>query len=216
MPERVPISKNKEFKPIKNAVIIEAMSLSDEYVYEIPESDNENAETFNLDEAESVNAHRDDVTHFTAHGSGRDDMYMLYKMAKELLDKNREGYDPKEAIRLLYRSAMIGYECAQYQLGEMLLFGKFVERNTEVGLALLNSAKEQGNIHAGILLENYMTHQNELSANAAIAMVKLIGKMSSIIEKNIDAEIRKGASGLTEGKLRREINEKKVAQGIRM
>jgi TPR repeat protein len=409
MPERVPISKNKEFKPIKNAVISEAMSLSDESLYEIPESDNENAESFNWDEVESMNAHSDEYLSFTVRGSGQDDMYMLYKKAKELLDKNCDSYDPKEAIRLLYRSAMMGYEWAQYrlgrifvtgqiakqnipyglrwlieaekqnnhcaqtllgrnylhgiyteqdyikaesylekaamqndaiasyslarmhmgglcedssdmealrllkssadggyewgqylygkflmqgtivgkdskeagkylrraalpqkkqwrtddeipkgnmyagyllgklylfddgisvdpkealkwltmsadqgyvwaqyQLGKMLLFGKFVERNTEAGLALLANAKEQGNIYAEILIENYKTNKNEISGNAAIAMLKLIGKMSSIIEKNIDTEIRKGGVSLTEGKLRREINMKKQAQGIRM
>jgi TPR repeat protein len=143
-------------------------------------------------------------------------MYAGYLLGKLYLSADGIPVDPEEALKWITMSADQGYDQAQYQLGKMLLFGKFVERDPEAGIALLYAAKDQGNVYASILLENNMTHKNELSANAAVATMNLIGKMSSIIEKNIDTEIRKGGSGFTEGKLRREINEKKQAQGIRM
>ena len=90
MPRRVPLSQNKEFKPIKNAVIKEAINLlnggitfEDEFIDQMENVMDEEAE------AEPKNQR-----------TNSNDMRYQYLRAKHYFDEQSEDYDPVKAIRL--------------------------------------------------------------------------------------------------------------------
>jgi len=159
LPERIPLSRNKEFKPIKNAVIHEALNL---YA---------NAVTF--DDPEDITSAPDDwmsgaylVAYENDAGYGKnthqknktENEFTLYKKAKKLLDENSDKYDPKEAIRLLYRSASMGYEWAQYRLGKIFLTGDITRQIIPYGLKWLWAAESRYNHCAQTLLGRSFLH----------------------------------------------------------
>lgn len=136
-PERVPLSKNKEFKSIKNAVIQEAMNIVtnrtviDEYEYAsgASESDLEPSDK----EKTSL-------------------MWQYYKKAKALLVRDNEDYDPNTAVEFLIESAKLGCGVAKYRLGKIFLQGKDVPKNVDYALRWLDESVVEGNEFAEYLL----------------------------------------------------------------
>ena len=110
MPERVPLSQNKEFKSIKNAVIQEAMNIIAD------RTPIEEAEEQPAPDPEPSDAETEPVL------TGKEKTFMMwkfYRQAKELLDKESESYDPNTAIEFLIESAKLGCGVAKYRLGKM-------------------------------------------------------------------------------------------------
>ena len=184
MPERVPMSQNAEFKAIKNAVIMEAAKL----VTEESTLDDEQQGKSQWPNKEAV---------------------QLYRQAKELLETN-----PREAVRLLRKSAAQGYEWAQYRLGKMLLYGQGVERDTDAAVQLLTDATAQGNALAQALLDRWEEKQTQgpaaISSNLMLQLADLLS--TRILQEPQPQDSRV----VVESKLWREEQEKKQAQGIRM
>ena len=143
MPERVPLSQNKEFKSIRNAVIQEAMNIAadriaDESVVEPPDPDSEptDAETemlMTVKEKKSL-------------------MWQYYSKAKEFLDKESEFYDPHKAVDYLIESAKLGCGVAKYRLGKMFLRGDEVAKNVDYALRWLEESISEGNQYSEYLL----------------------------------------------------------------
>lgn len=145
-PERVPLSQNKEFKSIKNAVIQEAMNIvtertvidEDEYASEASESDLEPSDK----ETEPPLTNKEKTSL----------MWQYYKKAKALLVRDNEDYDPNTAVEFLIGSAKLGCGVAKYRLGKMLLQGKDVPKNVDYALRWLEESVSEGNEFAEYLL----------------------------------------------------------------
>lgn len=146
LPEHVPLSQNKEFKSIKNAVIQEAMNIvtdltvidEDEYASEASESDSEpsNEETEpSLTDKEKTSL-----------------MWRYYKKAKTLLNRDNENYDANTAVEFLIESAKLGCGVAKYRLGKMFLQGKDVPKNVDYALRWLEESVSENNEFAEYLL----------------------------------------------------------------
>ena len=148
MPERLPLSRNGEFKAIKNAIIAEAAKL----VMDAP--------AFGDEPPEETQKHNNEAMR-------------LYRQAKYLL-----ATDPQEAVRLLRKSAEQGYEWAQYRLGKMMLFGQGVERDSDAAVRLLTDSAAQGNAPAQTLLDRWEERQSQipamLSSNLILQMADLL------------------------------------------
>jgi hypothetical protein len=138
--ERLPLSQNDDFKPVKNALIEEAMNiLLDRLTFE--------------DEGELIVDSGEWIGYESPDGDEPDHYplstihYQLsfYRRAKTLLDKDAPEYDPQEAVRLLVQSAAQGYEWAQYRLGKIFLQGDPVECSVDYGLKWLWEAEAQNN-----------------------------------------------------------------------
>jgi len=184
MPERVPLSQNGEFKAIKNAVITEAAKLN----MEEPTLDDEQQGESQWQNKEALR---------------------LYQQAKELLESN-----PREAMRLLSKSAEQGYEWAQYRLGKMLLYGQGVERDTDAAVQLLTDAAAKGNAPAQALLDRWAGRQTQ--GPAAISS-NLILQMAGLLTTRILQEPQpKDSRVVVESKLWREEQERKAAQGLKI
>ena len=173
MPERLPLSQQKEFKSIKNIVIREAVRLGglssvfcEDTVEDEPEPEETDPERLKRS-AESGSAY----TQYTLGKLYRDGVcaekdlpqaaawfwkaaeqgnsYAAYALGK-LLQEGGEGL-PKnvpEAAVWFQKAAEDGNLYAQYRLGKLLLLGDDVPKDVEQALRLLTASAEQGNQYA--------------------------------------------------------------------
>lgn len=146
LPGRVPLSQNKEFKSIKNAVIGEAMNIvtdrifveDDEIVNEQPESDSEQSD----EETEAPLSDEEKISL----------MWQYYQKAKELLDKDSVNRNPNKAVDFLIESSKLGCGVAKYRIGKMFLQGKDVSKNVDYALRWLEESALESNEFAEYLL----------------------------------------------------------------
>ena len=156
--ERVPLSQNEEFKPIRNAVIREALNISEdrftvEDEEEVAESD-ENKTDIPLDDSEEDELPQPRFSEFERLKKKADagNMYSQYALAKLLLDRNGEHYEPEAAVDWLKQSAERGNAVAKYRIGKLFLLGEDVPQDTDKALRWLNSASDDGYEYAQYLL----------------------------------------------------------------
>lgn len=146
--QRIPLSQNKEFKAIKNAVIQESLNiLYDRITFEdsLSNSEEDAPEPLEQEEAPQENAGK-------KKWNDPNDPLFQYCKVKLYLDKDSPIYDPVEAVRWLELSADQGYEYAQYRLGKLYLAGTEVEQNVAYGLQRAWQAEQQNNDCAQYLL----------------------------------------------------------------
>ena len=128
--ERVPLSRNTEFKSIRNAVIKEAMNIILE------------REVFEkgVDTDEEI-----------LPKAARKKMWELYRKAKGLLDKAGAEYDPSKAVDFLFETADRGNVAAEYLCGKLLYRGEEVAKDIPKALEYLERAVAKGNARAAYL-----------------------------------------------------------------
>ena len=156
--ERVPLSQNEEFKPIRNTVIKEALNISeDRFTVEDEEEIYESeAEPINisLDDGEEEELPPPRFSEFERlkEKAAAGNMYSQYALAKLLLDRNGEFYEPEAAVDWLKQSAERGNAVAKYRLGKLFLLGEDVPQDTDAALGWLNFASDDGYEYAQYLL----------------------------------------------------------------
>ena len=206
--ERVPLSQNEEFKPIRNAVIREAINISEDRftVEDEEEVAVYGAEPTNipLDESDEEELPQPRFYEFERLKKKADagNMYSQYTLAKLLLDRNGEHYDPETAVEWLKRSAERGNAVAKYRLGKLFLLGEDVPEDTDEAIRWLTSASDEGYEYAQYLLGKlYLTDENSRDAHRAVKCFSaaaengnsyteyMLGKMylyGNGVEKDID------------------------------
>lgn len=118
MPERIPLSQQKEFKRIKNLVIQEAIRLGDFTGYFSPEDETEHIDELPLEENLPPENGPPDIE--TPQVSWND----RYKMAKEFLYGSGDTPpDFEKAFALFLKEAEDGNALAMYDLGRMFADG---------------------------------------------------------------------------------------------
>ena len=166
MPDRIPLSQNKEFKSVKNAVVGEALNiLLDRQTFE----DAAMEEYHTIDELPEPDIVDEDGSEQTAADyesrppsersakpskKGKPDWETIqaYRQAKLHLVKDSELYDPQEAVRLFLSCS--GYEWAQYRLGRLFIKGDEIQQDIDYGLKWLWKAEAQDNHMAQYVLGN--------------------------------------------------------------
>ncbi len=189
MPERLPLSRQKEFKQVKNLVIREAVQLGEYLGYFSP---GEAEEEVRQEEKESLQASAEQGNSFAQ-----------YRLGKILLMEK----DPDGAIRWLTASAEQGSQFAQYTLGKLFLLGGEVERNREAAVYWLTLSAEQEDIYAQYFLLHLDDFQNQLMRQGAARFFHHLGNV--FLEQLPPV----GQEPKTDHKLRRKLREKKAAQG---
>ena len=140
MPQRIPLSQNKEFRPIKNAVIKEALNILHDTI------------TFEDDVFDYTETPEDEPTPRRNPWTDPNDMHYQYLKGKSFLNPELEDYNPEEAVRWLKLSAMQGFDIAMYRLGKMYLKGDIIDKNIGEALRWLWEAEGQDNEYARYLL----------------------------------------------------------------
>lgn len=153
LPERIPLSQNKEFRSVKNAVIQEAMNilmdLQDPFMTRVTFED-----ALTDEEEPAPDIPDEQVEPIRPQNPWNDpaDMHYQYRKAREHLVKDSEQYDPIEAARWLKMSAEQGDDIAMYRLGKMFLSGDEIDKDEGYGLHWLWQAEAQNNQYAQYLL----------------------------------------------------------------
>lgn len=162
MPQRIPLSQNKEFKTIKNVVIQEVLNLlHNRFTFE-DEFDNQN-DTVD-DETSEANSKRNPWT-------DPDDMHYQYLQGKRCANIESEDFDPDEAIRWLTLSASQGFDIAMYRLGKIYLQGDIIGKDIRQALFWLHKADEKNNQFAQYLLGKLYSEGEEIAVNYTLAEV---------------------------------------------
>ena len=136
--------------------------------------------------------------------------YAAYLAGKIYLTED-EVKNVQKAIRSFMVAAENGNNYAEYQLGKIYLYGKDVPRDTDTAMYYLQLAAEHGNQYAVQLIHSIRANGNW---TAALASLRLLGHMARIIQNRLEDE-RKNREHSIDRKLRRKIEEKKQAHGLK-
>lgn len=147
IPKHVPLSQNKEFKSIKNAVIQEAMNIVTDRIIVADYEGNADEQS----EADSEPSD-EETEHVLSQKEKTSLMWKYYSDAKELLYRNSDSYNPTKAVELLIESAKLGCGVAKYLLGKIFLQGNDVSKNVDYALRWLEESVSENNQYAEYLL----------------------------------------------------------------
>lgn len=136
--------------------------------------------------------------------------YAAHLAGKIRLTENTVKDIPK-AIYNFEIAAENGSDFAEYMLGKMYLYGKEVECDYDRAIVYLTASAEHGNQYAQQLLHSIKANRNW---SATLGSLRLLSQISRIIQNRLDEE-RKGKANSIDRKLRRKIEEKKQAHGLR-
>ena len=134
--------------------------------------------------------------------------FAAYRLGKEYLEGNAVNKDATRAADWFTQSAEAGNQYAQYMLGKLYLTGQGVTHDQAQAMDWFNRSAAQGNQYAQFFLER----QNALRPpSVMLAATRLLYHMSRIFEAH--SLPRSGAGIHVDRKLRRKIQEKKIAMG---
>ena len=119
--------------------------------------------------------------------------------------------DVFRAIEHFEIAAKAGNDYAEYQIGRLYLYSRDVEQDYEKAMAYLHLSADHGNVYAQQLLNSIRSGRNW---SAAMGSLHLLQHISRIIQNRLEDE-RKGRIHAIDHKLKRKIDEKKQAHGIR-
>ena len=119
--------------------------------------------------------------------------------------------DVFRAIEHFETAAKAGNDYAEYQLGRLYLYSREVEQDYEKAMAYLHLSADHGNVYAQQLLHSIRSGRNW---SAAMGSLRLLQHISRIIQNRLEDE-RKGRIHAIDHKLKRKIDEKKQAHGLK-
>lgn len=211
LPEPLPLSKQKEFKSIKNMIIKEADNFNKGIIVfeDFGVTDNVTIEEIDSDDLfvygkDAINKEVDNLN------INLESSFVYYTKAKLILRKeNTDEEDTKRAIDFLEIASDSGNQYAQYMLGKLYLLGKHVSKDKETAKRYFTLSAEQGNEYAKFFLDNMDEFYN---SSVSVTVSKMFHHMSKIFEDNVSL-ISPGVGVKIDSKLMRKLREKKVAQG---
>lgn len=172
LPERIPLSEQKEFRQIKNLVIQEAANLGDLL---------QNFDPQGPQSEEPVESLRQKAE--------RGDAKAQYLLGRQLLTNTKSLDQSAEAVRFLTASATQGNQYAQYALGRLYLSGKQIPQDRESAIHWLTLAAKQGNEYARELLEHLEDWQR---AAVARGVLRLFRQVAGIFQDRAAGDPNRG------------------------
>ena len=139
----------------------------------------------------------------------RGNAYAAYLAGKIRLTEDTVK-DIEKAIRNFEIAAQAGNAYAEYQLGRLFFFGNDVPRDEDKGMEYLKSSAEHGNEYAEKLINSIKSNRNWSAGLGALRLFRHLGRT---IQNAVDE--RKKGIGAIDRKLRRQIEEKKQAHGLK-
>ena len=135
--------------------------------------------------------------------------FAAYRLGKEYLEGNTVSKDTARAADWFTKSAEAGNQYAQYMLGKLCLTGQGQPRDQAKAMVWFSRSAAQGNQYAQFFLEQ---RNNLHQPSVMLAVTQLLYHMSRIFEDNsVPSAVPVGQQ--VDRKLRRKIQEKKIAMG---
>lgn len=216
MPERIPLEQQKEFKPIRNAVVQAALTIHLP-AEQLPLSDPVPPCVDFVDDGsdvypKAIRSLREpevgpspEVKQFLHEAAIRGSVGAVYGVGRQYLKT-----DIQKAISMFELAAEQGNSYAEYQLGKIFCFGQGVPQNLEVGMEWLKASASHGNEYASALLEKVQKHIHRQTTSAVLGLFR---GLAGIIQTSANQHIRRRDS--IDRKQRQKIEEKKQALGQR-
>lgn len=164
-----------------------------------------------LYKGEAVSQDIGKALYYLERAAKKENPYAAYLAGKILLTEDTVKDVPR-AIRLLKIAAEHGNDFAEYQLGKLYLYGKDVQQDYAEAIRWLTSSAEHGNQYAEQLLHSIRSNRNW---SAAMGAFRLLHHISRIIQNRLEDERRGKGGALIDRKLRRKIQDKKEALGMK-
>ena len=142
--------------------------------------------------------------------ASRNNPYAAYLAGKLLLTEETVK-DVLRAIDNFKIAAENGNHFAEYQLGKLYLYGREVDRDYDKAMEYLSAAAEHGNQYAAQLLHSVKSNRNW---SAAMGSIRLLHHLARMLQNQLEDE-RKEKAGAIDRKLKRKIDQKKQAHGLR-
>ena len=133
--------------------------------------------------------------------------YAAYRLGKEYLRGKAVEKDVSKAVEWFTQAAEDGNPYAQYVLGKLYLEGEDIPKDEEAAVYWLAESASQGNDYAQHLLDH-----REQPPSVLLSVARLLYHMGSIFRDNAPPRPVPGAMSV-DRKLRRKIQEKKIAMG---
>ena len=158
LPERLPLSRQAEFKRIKNIVIEEAVSLGAQLqVFHPNDQEQDDSESAHKSSSEDRGASSPENTQ--NNGARTEDgayLYRWYWSAICIFEKAEvTAPELQQALEWLKKAAQAGMAQAQYRLGKMLYQGDFVPKDVAQAIEWLRKAAIQGHPYAQYALGQF-------------------------------------------------------------
>ena len=132
-----------------------------------------------------------------------------YRLGKLYLEGKDVPKDVPKAVACLTESAQQGNQYAQYALGKLYLTGQGVKQDREQAWTYFYESAEQGNEYAAFFLEHF---DQARRPNVFLAATRLLHHLSQIFRDN-SVPPAAPVGQRVDRKLRRKIQEKKIAMG---
>ena len=139
----------------------------------------------------------------------RGNAYAAYLAGKIRLTEDTVK-DIEKAIRYFEIAAKAGNAYAEYQLGRLFFFGNDVPKDEAKGMDYFKSSAEHGNEYAEKIIHSIKSNRNWSAGLGALRLFRHLGRTI----QNAADERQKGI-GAIDRKLRRQIEEKKQAHGLK-
>lgn len=147
---------------------------------------------------------------YLERAAGQDNPYAAY-LAGKLRLTEEDIKDILRAIKNFEIAAENGNHFAEYQLGKLYLYGREIDRDYDKAIDYLTSAAQHGNQYAEQLLHSIKSNKNW---SAAMGSIRLLHHLARLLQNRLEDE-RKDKIGGIDRKLKRKIDEKKQAHGIK-
>ena len=135
--------------------------------------------------------------------------YAAYQLGKLYLQGEQVQKDVAKALEYLTQGAEQGNQYAQYTLGKLYLMGEEVAQDREQAYSWLWESASQENEYAEFLLDHF---NDSHRPNVLLAVTNLLHHMGRIFQDNsVPPAVPTGQQ--VDRKLRRKIQEKKIAMG---
>jgi len=219
IPEKVPLSQNKEFKSIKNMIISAALDISGDIIVACKDSETIETELLEAKHIIVKAIHDNDVPTEEIDKSYRtilkaaekNDSSAAYLIGRFHLTK-QSTFDFEKAISFLKNSSKSGNHFASFQLGKLYYFGSdYIQKDIDLGLNYLNLASKQGNEYASQMLDNISAHKDFYIAQSSLSLMYYL---TNLIQKNNSAQSVKAVTRVE----RRELikaRDKKLINGMK-
>ena len=139
----------------------------------------------------------------------QDNSWAAYRLGKLYLRGEVVPKDVPRAVEYLTASAEQGNQYAQYTLGKLYLTGQDVQQDREQAWAYFYESAEQGNEYAQFFVDHFAKIRKP---NVFLSATKLLHHMSQIFQDN-SVPPAAPVGHQVDRKLRRKIQEKKIAMG---
>ena len=151
----------------------------------------------------------DEAVSWYEKAAAQGNSWAAYRLGKLYLEGKDVPKDVLKAVAYLTDSAEHGNQYAQYALGKLYLTGQNVKQDRERAWAYFYESAEQGNEYADLFLEHF---DQARRPNVFLSATRLLHHLSQIFRDN-SVPPAAPVGQRVDRKLRRKIQEKKIAMG---